>query len=234
MIWADPRTGPSELSRPLSIGVVAASPAGVLPEPEIVTRLDETRRLLEAMGHRTVDWAWPEDVDAVDCAQVIWAAEMALVIESRAAELGREPGPEELGLVVRWAWETVRGQSAVDVVRARARMVTIRRRMVQAMAGVDLLMLPVIAEPPIASGLLAELACQDIGAWEARAARFAPYTEVFNVTGQPAMSVPMYQGAGNLPLAIQFAGPVGSDRMLLSLARALEEARPWGGRRPVL
>ena len=105
-------------------------------------------------------------------------------------------------------------------------------RMARAMTDVDVLLTPVTAEPPLATDLRAECMEQGIEAWNERSWRFAPYTETFNVTGQPAMSVPLHQGAEGLPVGMHVAGRVGEDARLLRLARQLEEASPWTGRRP--
>ena len=77
-------------------------------------------------------------------------------------------------------------------------------------------------------------ACMENGpdAWNERSARFAPYTETFNITGQPAMSVPLHEDADGLPVGMHLAGRVGEDALLLRLARQIEEAAPWIGRRP--
>ena len=59
-----------------------------------------------------------------------------------------------------------------------------------------------------------------------------PYTPLFNVTGQPAMSVPLYWNAANLPIGIHFVGRFGDEATLFRLAGQLEQARPWSTRRP--
>lgn len=227
---APPR--PEALPASLTIGVVSAAFSGALPEPETAARLTEARGLLEEMGHRTVDWDWPTGIAAWDCTQTIWGAELAAVIEARAHALGRAPAAAELGAAIRWVLADIRTLSAIDMVRTRAQITDIQVRMAQAMQPVDLLMLPVTAERPLPSGLMSALARDDPAAWGPRSERFAPYTEIFNITGGPAMSVPLYQGADGLPVGIQFAGRVGRDGLLLALARALEEARPWADRRP--
>ncbi|MEM7073542.1 MAG: amidase [Pseudomonadota bacterium] len=225
-------------ARTLTIGVVSLAPDGAAPDPEVVQHLAETRRLLEDIGHHTVDWSWPEGIDAWDCAQDIWASEMAIVIEKRARELGREPTEQDLGPAVYWAFNDIRSRSAIDMARTRAHITDMQVHMARALDGplnrVDMLMLPVTSEPPLKTGLLSELAAQDVSAWAPRSVQFAPYTEIFNITGQPAMSVPLYQDSSGLPLGLQFAGRVGEDGTLLALAQTLEEACPWAGRRPDL
>ncbi|MEM6578680.1 MAG: amidase [Pseudomonadota bacterium] len=231
-----PHTAPQAETLPerLTIGVVAAAFSGALPEAETATRLNEARALVEDMGHRTVDWSWPEGIAAWDCAQSIWAAELAVVIEARANELGRAPTEAELGPAVRWVLADIRSRSAIDMARTRAQITEIQVRMAEAMQAVDVLMLPVTAERPLPSGLMSALARDEPENWGARSEQFAPYTEIFNITGGPAMSVPLFHGADGLPVGIQFAGRVGRDGLLLSLARALEEACPWSDRRPVI
>jgi amidase len=65
-----------------------------------------------------------------------------------------------------------------------------------------------------------------------KAAVFTPYTTVWNVTGQPAVSIPLFQGGDGLPLAVQIAGRPLEEATLLQLGAQLEAARPWAGRRP--
>ena len=75
--------------------------------------------------------------------------------------------------------------------------------------------------------------CSD-APWEdfRRSGEFTPYTAIFNVTGQPAISLPLFHGEDGLPLAVQLAGRPAGEAELLALAAQLEAARPWGGRRP--
>ena len=67
-----------------------------------------------------------------------------------------------------------------------------------------------------------------------RSSRFTPYTALFNLTGQPAVSVPLFHGDDGLPLAVQLAGRPAGEGPLLSLAAQLEAARPWAERRAEL
>ena len=111
-------------------------------------------------------------------------------------------------------------------------MRTLQMRMAEAIDDIDVLLTPVTSEPPLKTGVLTACMERSVECWAERAYRFAPYTEPFNVTGQPAMSVPLHQGEDGLPMGMQFAGKVGEDPRLLRLGRQLEEAAPWFLRRP--
>ena len=97
----------------------------------------------------------------------------------------------------------------------------------------DVLLTPALAERPLRIGEID--ACSD-DPWDdfRRSGRFTPYTAIFNVTGQPAISVPLFGGDDGLPLAVQLAGRPAGEAELLSLAAQLEAAQPWAQRRPEL
>ena len=97
----------------------------------------------------------------------------------------------------------------------------------------DVVLTPALAQRPVRIGEIDVMG--DNPAWEfKKSGQFTPYTALFNVSGQPAMSVPLFQGDDGLPLAVQIAGPPAGEALLLSLAAQLEQARPWADRRPPL
>jgi amidase len=65
-------------------------------------------------------------------------------------------------------------------------------------------------------------------------ATWVPFTPVWNVTGQPAISLPLHQTESGLPVGVQFVGPPANEEMLISLAAQIEAAQPWSDRRPAL
>ena len=223
------------LERPvgaLRMGVAAPSPGGEAPATEIAGRLEATAHLLAELGHEVRPWSWPATEDASDAASVFWISELAAEIAARAATLGRDPRAGELGPLVAWSVAEAARIDSVQVADARRAMRDVQVRMARSFEEIDVLLTPVTAEPPLQTGVLTDCIERGIEVWGARAYRFAPYTDIFNVTGQPAMSVPLWEGADGLPLGMQFAGKVGQDARLLRLARQLEEAAPWSERRP--
>ena len=98
-------------------------------------------------------------------------------------------------------------------------------------AGYDLLLTPALAERPLPIGEcngLGEHPMEDL----ARSGRFTPFTALFNITGQPAITVPIGFGEDNLPTSVQLVGkPLGEDT-LLQVANQMEAARPWAHQRP--
>jgi amidase len=114
------------------------------------------------------------------------------------------------------------------ILAARARTST---RITALWDDVDVLMTPALAKTAIAAeggyGRPAPLAVDIAG-------RFTPFTPIFNLTGQPAVSVPAGVGTDGLPLAVQLVGRVGAEEMLYSLAGQIEEAAPWAQRRPTV
>ena len=225
----------ASLDRPadvLEVGFATVSPSGLAPTGEIAAKVESTASLLADLGHSVRPWFWPIDDDACDGASVFWAGELAAVVADRAEAIGRAPRPGELGPLTAWSMVEAARADSIEVMHARRTMRDWQIRMDQAMAGIDVLLTPVTAEPPLKTGFLDAFLEKGLEVWNRRSWRFAPYTEPFNVTGQPAMSVPLHQSADGLPIGMHFVGRVGEDARLLRLARQLEEAAPWIGRRP--
>ena len=95
----------------------------------------------------------------------------------------------------------------------------------------DAVLSPTLAMPPVPVGYFEEVEPPEN--FE-RQKRFAPYPAVFNVTGQPAVSLPLHWTAGGLPVGVMLAGRMGDEATLISLSAQLEAARPWLDRHPSL
>ncbi|HTA36073.1 MAG TPA: amidase family protein, partial [Solirubrobacteraceae bacterium] len=130
-----------------------------------------------------------------------------------------------------WAIYSMVGKlGAVASMAAATRLQQFSRRLVAFLEPYDALLTPALAERPLALGTLDTAAPEPMATFT-RSGLFTPFTPVFNATGQPAISLPLYQGADGLPLGVQIVGrPVGEGR-LLSLANQLEAAVPWADRR---
>ena len=216
----------------LRIGVVTASPSGRPPTGEIAGKVEATSSMLTDLGHSVRPWTWPISDDACDGASALWTGDLAAMVAGRAAAIGRAPRAGELGPLVAWSVDEAVRSDSIGMMQARRTIRDWQIRMTRAMADLDVLLTPVTAEPPLKTGFLTACLEKGFEFWNQRSWRFAPYTETFNITGQPAMSVPLHQGADGLPIGMHFAGRVGEDALLLRLARQLEEAAPWIRRRP--
>jgi amidase len=94
------------------------------------------------------------------------------------------------------------------------------------------LVTPTLAKPPIEIGALRPAEGEPPIQMLLNSAGWVPFTPVINVTGQPAISLPLHQTEGGLPVGVQFIGAPAAEEQLLSLAAQLERARPWADRRP--
>jgi amidase len=95
----------------------------------------------------------------------------------------------------------------------------------------DVLLTPTLAEPPVPLGTFDSTPGNPLQGL-IRSASFAPFTPVFNITGQPAMSVPLFCNQDGLPIGSQFVARYGDEATLFRLAAQLEMAQPWSGKRP--
>ena len=215
----------------LRIGLSLTAPGGMRPDEEIGEAVESVGRLLARAGHRVAAFEFPASANIGEPALVIWLTAIAEEIDYYRARVGRAPEPDELEALT-WAGVAAGARSsALDYVRARRALTLATREMGELFTHFDVLLLPTTASlPPRIGQIDGRTAAFDLERWNADSYGYAPYTEVFNATGQPAMSLPLAWSASGLPIGIQLAAPLGADSRLLSLGAWLEREVPWSHR----
>ena len=145
----------------------------------------------------------------------------------------REPTAEDVEPLTWMLWQHALEQDTIKYMTAQYRLETVARSMVQELAGFDVVLTPVVAQRPVPIGEIDGLGPDPMAKFR-KSGHFTPFTAVFNVTGQPAISLPLYQGDDGLPTAVQLVGPPAREEVLLALATQLERALPWAERVPAL
>jgi amidase len=205
----------------LRIAVTSTPPIDVPIDPDCLAALSAAAELAAELGHdvrdETPPWRQP---DLFDTFIAVW-------------QVGPGLHPVETTLMTRLNRELVesaRMSSAIDYARAVASLQMLARRIVAFWSDVDIVLTPTLALPPVPIGW------QDAvdGAIEQlrRNTEFTPFTSVANLTGLPAVSLPLHWSDSGLPIGVHAIGPPAGDALLLSLAAQLEAARPWADRRP--
>ncbi len=236
---APPPAGPflAEVGRApkqLRIGLATATFNGVPVDEDCIKAATDAARLCEDLGHRVEPAAPSFDAEAMDQAyNRLFAVGATANIRYRAEALGRELDPDGFERVT-WAMiEQADRLNAADYVQLLNRLHAISRQIAGFFETYDMLLTPTLATPPVVLGHL-DMMNDDLDDYVDRLWRFAPFTYQFNVTGQPAMSVPLSWNADGLPIGVQFVGRYGDEATLLRLAGQLEQAKPWRDRRPAM
>ena len=216
----------------LRIALTTKAFGGAPVHPDCVTATEAAARLCEELGHIVEEAAPAFDVEGLDANyNRIFAVGATANIQLRARAIGKELNPEAFERVT-WAMvEMGRSISAPDYVMMVNRLHGISREIAAFFETYDALLTPSLAEPPVELGVL-DMMSDDLAAYTERLWRFTPFTYPFNVTGQPAMSVPLSWNAAGLPIGVHFVGRYGDEATLFRLAAQLEQARPWADRRP--
>jgi amidase len=224
--WAPPPERPFAVStrdapRPLRVAVTTAPPIDTPVDPECVRAALAAAEVLTELGHHVREETPPWDEPSLfDLFITVWQVGPGLhpVDESGLTPLNR-------GLV-----ESARETSALEYARAVAQLQALSRRIVSFWADVDIVLTPTLALPPVPIGW--QDAVQGSIEQLMRNTEFTPFTAVANLTGQPAMSLPLHWTDDGLPIGVQAIGPPAEDALLLQLAAQIEAARPWADRRP--
>jgi amidase len=220
----------------LRVACMTQSPFGAPLHPECAASMQRTRALLTDLGHEVVDATLTANWDLfTKHVHVIWCVGTSYPLESVAQSLGRPISLDTLETATLACYEDSKRMTAFDVAAALGYFNAVSRDVARYFETFDVLLSPVAAQPPPKHGLIDQNAPGIDGiTWTKRTFEWFPFTPLFNATGQPAISVPLYWSRDGLPMGSQFVARFGAEATLLQLARQLEEAAPWGDRRPPL
>lgn len=215
----------------LRIGYVLEAFNGSEVDPDCLAAVADAAELCAGLGH---------DVEpvGVELDRESWGRASALIVttstrvtvEDRAKDLGREATPDD---VERWTWRSATTDEATagDYARAVRDVHAVGRQVNRYFEEYDVLLSPTMAVPPLELGRLS-LDREDQAAFRDDIVRTIGFTSLFNASGNPAMSVPLFWNEEGLPIGLQFAGRYSDEATLFRLAGQLESARPWAERRP--
>lgn len=216
----------------LRIGLMAEAISGAALHPDCRAALMDAAALCQSLGHEVEPLSLTLDAKALGEAMGAgMAVDVATRLERRGAERGRPVSEAE---VERVTWRlAARGRTVTGQAYAEARQIMDQAAAAYARqtAAFDVVLSPVLAEPPARLGRLT-LSPDDIGDYARAVSAFSPYTALHNEIGVPAMSVPLAWNGEGLPIGVMFAAPFGREDLLFSLAGQLEAARPWASRLP--
>ena len=216
----------------LRVGFLDRAPGELaLNDPECTAAVASTAQLLESLGHR-VEPSGPDAMFDADFGRnfvTIIAADTALLFRDLEKLLGRGIRDDEVE--VRNARYRAAG-NAIDAptyLAARAGIGVWTRRMAEWWQSYDVLLTPTLAGPPPPLGWLTAEGPDREGP---RIASLSPFTAPFNMTGQPAISLPLHWTGNGLPVGVQLVAGYGREDVLVRLAAQLETAAPWADKRP--
>lgn len=202
--------------------------------PEGLAAVRHSAKLCEQLGHKVVPTSLPVDLPQfLDQVFDIIGPNTRSYVEMLGQMRGQPVGLEELEPRTRILLAEKGEISAVQYVRAIEGIHALGRQMANFMQDYDLILTPTLTrEPPLIGTLDINDDQAGMEALTERYHSYSPFTAIFNATGQPAMSVPLYWTEEQLPIGAHFVGRFGEEQTLLALAAQLEREQPWAHRRP--
>ena len=235
--WAPPPEEPFAASAartpgPLRIGVTTAMPLlDAELDPVCARAAGDAAELLAGLGHEVVEveppWHTPGLLQRFTA---LFGPAVCTQIAAAAKRVGREPQEADMEPLSWAVWQRSKGVDAVHAEIVRSQLQAFARTIVVWAAPYDAILTPALAQAPVQIGALDPCGPDPVGTFR-RSGEFTPYTAIANVTGTPAISLPLYERDDGLPLAVQLIGRPAQEGLLLALAAQLEAALPWSTRR---
>jgi amidase len=220
---AESRTGP------LRVAVTTAAWSGVAVDPEVAAVAARAGRVLEGLGHVVTEASPVVDWD------VALRAAMVEVVALGAPLLTatRRPDPARMEAVSRRVLEMAAATTGLDLIAGFDAQNAVSRPVGAFFTRHDLLITPTLGQLPLPHGVLRyDDPDHTVESWLKSVFDYGPFTLVFNISGQPAISLPLGHSASGLPIGVQVVAPTGREDLLLRIAAVLEEAMPWRDRVP--
>lgn len=219
----------------LRIGLALTPPlddASVDPVCEQAAR--DAATLLESLGHHVQEIAAPwSGLNLLPDFTRAFGPLISFTTWLGGQIAGREPVIDDVEPLTWALWEHDRRQDTITYLSAQYRLESVARSIVQKLGEYDVVLTPALAQRPVAIGEIHGLGPDPMVQYR-KSGYFTPFTAIVNVTGQPAIAVPLYHGEDGLPTAVQLIGPPAREEVLLGLAMQLEAALPWADRSPAL
>ena len=216
----------------LRIAFSKTNASGAALHPDCVKGVEAVAKRLADLGHEVTEAAPPLNPDEPgNLFLPMWAAWLASEIEGEALRRGRAPQQGELEPLTMGLYEVGKQVSSAQYLMLVKEAQGLARRVAGFMANHDVWLTPTLAAPPIPLGLINVNEPDPIAAF-APAVDYVPFTPIQNLTGQPAISLPLCMSEDGLPVGMMFSARFGDEATLFRLAAQLEEAMPWKDRHP--
>ncbi|MGA7703459.1 MAG: amidase family protein, partial [Solirubrobacteraceae bacterium] len=205
--------------------------AEAVVDPICAQAVTDAAELLRSLGHDVEEVDPPWRIEGLsELFGAVFSIHIALQIVYSGMVAGHEPKAEDME-PMSWAiHQMTQNINSVLGLGMEIQLQALTRQLVEFLAPYDALLTPALAERPLPIGTL-DTAAPDPMSTFGRSGLFTPFTPVFNASGQPGISLPLYHGEDGLPLAVQLVGRPAGEAALLALASQVEAAAPWADRR---
>jgi amidase len=242
--WAPPQpksylSSSRTVPKKLRIAQILTRADGTDLHPDCIAAVEHAGKICQGLGHRIdiVDpvKAWQMDAERFHgFAQsyfALYATSLVTQIDDIIAQTRAKPSPKKLEGYTLALYEAGKAVTGVQYQQALNTMHALGRDMALWHQTYDVAIMPTLGTPPLKLGVINPLSA-DIAATFGKMVELSPFAAMQNSTGQPAISLPLYESADGLPIGVQFVGRMGDEELLLKLARSIEKAAPWKDRHP--
>jgi amidase len=216
----------------LRIAFTTSTPRGVKVHADCIRAVEDAATLCADLGHEIVELAPELNGELLTKNfMILWSVGCAWTIDGFGLATAQAPAKDQFEPLTWALYEMGRQQSASSYLLSLTYLQRVARDIARFFLKYDLWLTPTLGEPPVPLGAF-DSPPENPFEGLRRAIAFVPFTPICNITGQPAMSVPLFRNSEGLPVGVHFVGRFGDEATLFRLAAQLESARPWAGQHP--
>ena len=211
----------------LRVALQLAPLSGTPVDSECIAAARDAAHLMENLGHHVEEATPPGDAEELGrAAWVLVASNVHATLHRRAKQMGRPIRQDDVEAVTWRALQQAETMSAADYAAAVMVIHMLSRRMSTFHQRYDIVLSPTLGQVPVGLGPQ-RMSNPDGEEYRIALQRFTPFTNYFNMSGEPSMSVPLHWTDDELPVGVMFSAGLGREDTLFRLAAQLEAARPW-------